>query len=232
LPTTWLRFLEGRPISAAGDLVCQAQKFIQRHALGVGSRHGWYLTAFVAMTVIQSNRLARERTAPVAAERRARLEAETASRTVDFLTDLRSQRPIRGRGNRSPPGVARQGRQGRREPPDHQPALQSRLMVTMGNVYKQLGLYPPAREILQRAVEVREQAADTSGADKSNALDALGDVLRQTSDRKRALEVLTRAVELSRSDPATTEASRASAVNNLGLVLHEMGEHDKAEPLS
>jgi serine/threonine protein kinase/Tfp pilus assembly protein PilF len=230
------RFLEGRPVMARpATWSYQTQKFIQRHALGVGIAVTGvvFLTAFVAMTVIQSNRLARERDRAVAAEQRARLEAETASRTVDFLTGIfEVNDPSEGRGNSvTARELLDKGAKDVVSRLTDQPALQSRLMVTMGNVYKQLGLYPPAREILQRAVEVREQAADTSGADKSNALDALGDVLRQTSDRKRALEVLTRAVELSRSDPATTEASRASAVNNLGLVLHEMGEHDKAEPL-
>ena len=161
------RFLDGRPVLArAATLEYRARKFAQRHALvvAVAATAVVFLVAFVATTIIQSARLARERDRAVAAEQRLRLEAETASRTAAFLSGVfKVNDPSESRG-RSVTALELLDRSAKEigEGLAGQPALQSRLMVTMGNVYKQLGLYESATTLLQQALDVREQTPGTS----------------------------------------------------------------------
>jgi len=230
------RFLDGRPVLARpATLTYRAQKFAQRHTLGVvvGAMVAVFLVAFVTMTIVQSQRLARERDRAIAAEQRARLEAETASRTADFLSGVFSVNdPSESRG-RSVTALELLDRSAKEigEGLADQPALQSRLMVTMGNVYKQLGLFSQATGLLEQAVTVRERAGDSAPLDLSYALDALGDARRMKGALNDAAVVLQRAVDINRQHPDVSRRSAASALNNLGLVRQGLGEFDAAEPL-
>ncbi len=230
------RFLGGRPVMARpATLEYRARKFAQRHALGVAiaAMATLFLVAVVATTVVQSGQLARERDRAVAAEQRARLEADTASRTAAFLSGVfKVNDPSESRG-RSVTAMELLDRSAQEigEGLADQPALQARLMVTMGNVYKQLGLYESAAGLLQQALNVRERTPGIPPRDIADALDALGDVLRYASEGRRAVEVLQRAVDLQRADPSVTPEARASAINNLGLARQELGDYAQARPL-
>ena len=230
------RFLDGRPVKARpATIQYQIRKFVQRHVLGVAVAGTAlvFVAASVATVLIQSARLARERDRAIAAEQRARLEAEAASRTADFLSGVFTVNdPSEARG-RSVTALELLDRSARDigEGLSGQPALQSRLMVIMGNVYKQLGMYDSAKALLEQAVRVREQTPGTTAGDLANALDALGDTLRYAPERTRARDVLRRAVELQRSDASIPPEARASAINNLGLAYQELGEYASAGTL-
>ena len=72
-------------------LTYRTSKFVRRHAVG-GRRGGGSrlitLVAFAGTMAVQSARIARERDRALAAEQRARTEAETAQEGQQFLTGL------------------------------------------------------------------------------------------------------------------------------------------------
>jgi hypothetical protein len=123
-------------------------KFVRRHRLGVAVAAAAVvvLVAFSAMTAVQARRIARERD-------RANQEAAAARQVTDFLVGLfRVSDPGQARGNSvTAREILDKGADRIARELQGQPAVQGRLMSTMGFVYESLGLYDPALVLLEKA---------------------------------------------------------------------------------
>ncbi len=164
---------------------------------------------------------------------RAEAEAETARQTTNFLVDL---------FHVSDPGEARGNQVTAREVLDKgaarietelagQPAVQARLMDTVGTVYMGLGLYREARPLLDGALAKRRQLADVEPEALSESLNHLGDLLTLQAQYDSAEHAYRQsAAELARhpGDPHV-EALLARSLFGLGAALAELGRYDEAE---
>ncbi len=158
------RHLNGRPVLARKDTVrYRVQKFIGRHKLGVSMTVGLFLliSAFGITMAVQANRIARQ-SEDLAFERdRARIEAEKAQQVTAFLTDLfQGSDPTKSQNaSITAREMLDQGAEKVKEELAEQPEVQVELLNVIGGVYRHLGLYPAALEILEDANAIAQ--ADT-----------------------------------------------------------------------
>jgi len=216
------RHLRHEPVLAGPPSVLyRARKFVRRHGFGVGVTAVLLalLVGFAVRERIQSTRIARE--------------AETARQVSDFLVRLfEVSDPSEARGNSvTAREILDRGATEIEETLADRPELQARLMGTMGNVYRNLGLYPEAEELLAQALEGRKRVL---GRNHRETLESRADLVRLYLKQGRydeaeapSLAVLTvRRQTLGAEHPDTL-----TALNDLALVYELQGRYDEAEPL-
>jgi eukaryotic-like serine/threonine-protein kinase len=167
------------------------------------------------------------------AQLRAEHEAATAQQVSDFLVGIfEVSEPGEARGNTiTAREVLDRGADRIRNDLADQPAVQARLMAVMGDVYRQLGLYAAARQLLESAVAAAERAPDPHDAGLSEALRHLGVVYRLQGDAAAAEAPLRRAVEVARARRPVDPAELARSLRSLGGVYIQLGRNSEAEPL-
>jgi tetratricopeptide (TPR) repeat protein len=208
----------------------RTSKFVRRHAVGVGvaAAAAIMLVTFAVVMAVQSARIARERDRALAAEQRARTEAETAQQVSTFLTGLfRSSDPNNSRGATiTAREILDRGAQRIGADLGDKPAVQGRLLQTLGSVYKQLGMYDEAATLMKQSVAAREKA-DPELLEES--LNELGDIERYRGRLAEAEPILNRALELRRKKFGGAHTKVGQTLNNLALVYDEIGRLAEAE---
>ena len=230
------RYLDGLPVLARKDtLRYRAGKFARRHRVAVGAAAflALFLAGLAVTMTVQSARVARERDRALAAEARARTEAETAGRVTDFLVDLFDvSDPSEARGNTiTAREILDRGSARIQGELADQPGVKARLLGTLGRVYSSLGLYPEARPLAEESLRLRrstygEESPETARglADLASVRSALGDFDASDSLYRAAQEVVRRTGGEETMDMANVEAGLAG-------VLHTRGRLEEAGPL-
>src|SRR5262249_35504451 len=145
----------------------RARKFVQRHRVGVAfaALGALMVVGFAGAMALESARIARERD-------RANREATTANRALSFLSDLfEVSAPGEARGNSVTPreildrGAAKIDTQLKDEP-----LIQAKLFMTLGKVYRNLGLADSARSLLEKCLAIRRKLLGESNVDTINAM--------------------------------------------------------------
>ena len=188
---------------------------------------GMLLTSGLAVYALYQRAAAQRETV------RAEAEAATATATTKFLIDLFKV---------SDPGEARGNTITAREMLDKgaarvdaelaaQPAIQARLMDTLGTVYMGLGLYPEARPLLDRAVDRRRQLANIDPIELSTSLSHEGDVLSLQAEYDAAEKAYRDAIRIATSRPGDrkSQAALANSLYGLGTTLAKNGRYGDAE---
>ncbi len=230
------RRLDGLPVLAReATWSYRAARFVARHRVEVagGAVIVALLVAFSGTTWRQSRRLADERDRAFAAERLARTEAATAQRTADFLTELFSvSRPGESRGNTvTAREILDRGAERIRKDLADEPAVQAALMSTMGDVYRRLGLYDPAKTLLEASVDTSRRVLGDRDPQVAASLHNLARVLRDRDELARA-EVLQReAVAIRRSLTDRPPGDLADSLSVLAGIVERRGKTDEAEQL-
>jgi len=203
------RYLRHEPVRArAPTAAYRAGKFIRRHQGGVAAAAA-VLIALIFGLVSATAGMIRAREA----ERVAVREAATANEVTNFLVGVFevgdpgeavgrtiTAHEILGKGAREIDKALSQ-----------QPEVRARLMVTMGKVYTNLGLYSEAEPLLTKAVETSRQVL---GKDHPDTLTAFNDLANLYWYQNRFAEaeplylelVETRGRLLGDEDPATLRA--------------------------
>jgi serine/threonine protein kinase/tetratricopeptide (TPR) repeat protein len=223
------RHLADEPVNAGPpSRRYRMRKFVRRHRTGVLAG----ATALVAILLgIAGTTTGMIRA--VNAERRARLEAETARQVSGFLVGLfEVADPDQARGNTITAreildaGSDRIGRE-----LSGQPQTQARLLGTMGTVYRKLGLYEEAEPKLQRALELRRAVPGVPAADLAAALGDLADLHLDQARYKEAEAAITEALPLIDDTEGAGRLHLASRLTDLGSVYRRQGRFDEADPL-
>ena len=148
------RHLENEPVLASPpSATYRLRKFVRRNRMAVGS------AAVIALTLIGATiGLGVLYARSVASEARATREAETSRQALTFLTGMfEVSNPSEARGETvTAREILDRGAERIELELADQPAIRSTLMASIGDVYRGLGLYQRADELIGSAVTIRE----------------------------------------------------------------------------
>jgi non-specific serine/threonine protein kinase/serine/threonine-protein kinase len=223
------RFLADQPVEARPPSTAyRLRKFVRRNKVGVAAiaAVGLALVAGAAAATVGLVRATR-------AEARARAEAATAQQVSDFLVGLfKVSSPDEARGNVITAreildsGAARVERDLAR-----QPVVQARLMNTIGDVYRELGLYQQARPLLERALATRERVAPSDSIGIAGSLLSIGRLHQWKGQYDEAEKEFRRAMGLAQRADSTHPVLRRT-FTSLADLLRDRGRYAEADSMS
>jgi tetratricopeptide (TPR) repeat protein len=205
--------------------------------------------AFIEASVAKKRRLRRIRRAVVAAlavltvvaagaaylankqRERAQVEAKTSSQVSEFLVNLfRVSDPNQARGNKiTAREVLDKGVDKVQKELKDQPEIQATLMSTMGNVYRNLGLYEQSGPLLEKTVELREKMLGANHPDVASGLHDLSLLRTEEAGYEQALRLAKRALDIYEKAYGPEHALTLKAVKNVGGIYWKMGKFEEAE---
>jgi eukaryotic-like serine/threonine-protein kinase len=225
------RHCAGHPVRARPDTVgYRVSRFVLRNRTLVAA----YLvisgllagfTGLAAYTAFTSRAQARV----IALERdRAQLESEKAEAVAQFLIGLFGANDPNVAAGESLTALELL-EQGERNAAalDDQPAVQTRMLDVMGQVYTRLGRYDRAEPLFRQALQLQRGPAGGPDADLAGVLDRLGNLLQKAGELDEATALLEEAVAV--AAVAGAHRVQADALNDLGLVQYARGDYATAE---
>jgi serine/threonine protein kinase/tetratricopeptide (TPR) repeat protein len=230
------RYLEGMPVKARKPTVgYRAGKFVKRHVVGLGAALAVLvlLVGFAVAMGVQSARVARERDLAQKERATAQKERETAQRVSGFLVDLfKVSDPSEARGNTiTAREVLDKGAAKIATELKDQPEVRATLMDTMGNVYRNLGLYDKAIPLLEDALDTRKAVLGPEHLDVARSMNTLATLLYAKGDFARAEALQRDVLAMRRKLLGNENLEVAKSLNNLGNMLGQRGDYTGAEAL-
>lgn len=199
----------------------RARKYVRRHRAAVAIAAGLVvlLAAFAAVQTVQLRSITRER--------------DRANRITDFMTDMfKVSDPGRARGNQV---TAREILDKAAAQIDsglaHEPDLQTRMMMVMGQVYANLGLYDHAEALYRKAADIRLHRLGPGHDLTLRSQAAVGWMLYRRGRYHDAETQLRQVLEARRRRFGAQDAEALITMSNLGVVLSQEGRNAEAEPL-
>ena len=223
------RYLERKPVSARPDTVAyRSGKFIRRHPIGLSATAAiaLLLVTLATTSVLQARRLERERD-------RAEAGRLTAERVSDFLTglftvvdpnvadsDTVTLRTVLDEGStRALAGLGQE------------PDVRATLAATMGRVYRNLGLYEPARALTDSALAIRRALHAPGDLEIASALHEKAELLYTEGAYDSAVVAHREALTIQRARLGPQHEDIATSINGLAAALDELGELEESERL-
>ena len=224
-----VRYLKHEPVLACPpSTTYRIQKFVKRHRFGVAAAALVVIALLAGISGTTIGLLRAKR-----AERIARQEAESTKQVSDFLVGLfEVSDPSESRGNRVTAreildrGVERIGSELSSQLP-----IRSRLMLTMGRVYRSLGLYEPSARLLQDALQMARKTLGADHPDVSTYELELAWVYLKWNRLDEALPLCRKALATRRKAYGSDNAYTAFAIQVLGTLLRNRGEYTEAKQL-
>lgn len=220
------RYLKHEPISARPDsFTYRASRFMRRNRLAVG------LTTIALIAVIGGV------TGTLLLAHKARLqrdaairERDRANRVTDFVT---------GMFKASDPNETNDKDVSVRQVLDKasgdidtslrkDPEIQSQMMGTIGTVYSNLGLYPEARILLQRAIELGRAANGPEDPGILRDMDHLGFALMEQGKPAEAEKVQRQALEIQRRVLGPDHPDTLGTMTDLAASIEDQGRTAEA----
>jgi len=213
-----------RPASAGYRL----KKYARRHrvAVGVGAGLVMLFAVFSVVQAVQLRRITRERD-------RANRERDRATRITDFMTGMfKLSDPSQARGNSvTAREILDKASNDMGTGLAKDPAVQSQMMQVMALTYANLGLYPRAHELAQRALDSR---LDLLGPNDPKTLDSmaqLGWILDREGHYADAEKRLRQALAGERRILGAEHPFTLETTDHLAVVLEHQGHYDEGEKL-
>jgi tetratricopeptide (TPR) repeat protein len=196
-------------------------------AFSCAAMAGMVVTSGLAVfAVVQRDRAQRQTV-------RAEAEARTAQETTRFLVDLfKISDPSEARGNTVTAREMLDKGAGRVQTElAKEPAIQARLMDTLGTVYTGLGLYPQARPLLDQAVATRRRLPGVDPLDLSDSLSHQATVLQLQAEYDTGEKAYREAIRIDAARPKDRQArvALAASLYGLGTLLDLEGRYAEAE---
>ncbi len=218
------RHLEGLPIAARrGAWSYRAGKLARRYR--------WALAAMVlilASSVVstwQWRRAERERRQAVAERDRSQRVSELMQRLIKSANpDVAQGRELTARE------ILEEGREQLAGVLEQDPELAATLAGTLGDVYRNLGDYDEALELLQRAVHLRRSLHPEGDEKLAVALNDLASAHYYQEDSAAAVRFFRQALEMRRR-VGQEPAAIARGLSNLASALKQQGSWDEAAAL-
>jgi tetratricopeptide (TPR) repeat protein len=223
------RHLDDRPVLAGPpSRAYRMKKLVRRHRAVVAGA----ALAVVAL-VVGAGVAAHQAFRATRAERAARADAETARQVSDFLVQLFEV---------SDPGVAKGDSITARELLDRgadrmheqlagQPLVQARIESVVGEIYRKLGLFEPARPLLEEALETHERELGPLQPETLRSLRALGKLHADLKDHARAEQIFQETLARLDRSGQPHAALEAHVRGELGGILRAKARYPEAEAL-
>ena len=226
------RHLKHEPVLAGPPSAAyRSKKFIRRHRVGVSFAAVLFLVlvGFAVTMTVQAGRIARERDRANDEADRANREAETANRVSEFMVRLFeipdpgeargstiTAREILGRGSE-------QIERGLKD----EPLIRARMMATMGKTYSNLGLFKPARRLLEQSLTIREQHLPPDHPETATNLFDLGILAYYLREYEQALVLGERSLAIRRKVLEPDDPVLAWTLGGLATVHLNRGEREQ-----
>ncbi|MGC2288207.1 MAG: serine/threonine-protein kinase [Candidatus Acidiferrum sp.] len=216
------RYLNHEPVLARpASSGYRLQKYIRRHRVAVGVSAGLVilLAGFAGVQTVQLRRITRER--------------DRANRIAAFTMDMfRVSDPSEARGNTI---KAREILDKASSDIDtglaKDPETQAQMMNVMGKVYDNLGLYPPAESLLQRAIKIRESILGPENLDTLRSKLALAWTYVHEGRYSDAEKLQSEVLQTDRRILGPDNPDTLTAAGNLAATLNFEGHYAQAENL-
>ncbi len=221
--------LAGQPVSARpATFRYRATKFVRRHRAAVAAAALIAATLLAATAATTAGLLRARRAEKLAGE-----EAERASRVTDFLVEMfEVSSPEEARGDRiTAREMLDRGAQRIDEELADQPRTRARLLSTMGDVYRRLGLYPEAEPLLIKSLELARAQLGEAHLETQRAMQVLATYYWYASEHEEAESLLTELIPLRRQTLGDGHPDTVSALKDLADVYWAQGRYEEAEPL-
>jgi len=216
------RHLHNEPVLARpASVAYRARKYVRRHrlAVAVGASLIVLLATFAVIEAVQLRRITRER--------------DRANRITDFMT---------GMFKVSDPGQARGNQVTAREILDKassqidaglvsDPEQQSQMMMVMGLVYENLGLYDRAESLYSKAADNRLQRLGAENDDTLRSQASVGWILYRRGRLPDSESLLRHVVDVRTKRYGPRNRDTMIAMGYLGVVLLDEGHPAEAESL-
>jgi tetratricopeptide (TPR) repeat protein len=239
-----LRYLRDEPITARPPSTqYQLQKFARRHR-GLMTAIAAVLVvllAGVAVSTAQAIRASRAEQAALTDRDRAVAAEATAVAVSDFLTkDLLAQAGANAQaGPNTKPDpdlkvrtVLDRAAAGISERFDKQPLVEAAIQGTIGNTYRDLGIYPEAQTHIQRALDLRRQLLGADHPDTLQAMHDLATLLGAEGKYTDAEPLARKVVETRRRVLGEEHPDTLDSMNALGLLYRYEGRPAEAETVA
>ncbi len=223
------RHLTNQPVMAGPpSTVYRVKKFVLRHKVGVAAAA---LVGLALILGITGTTMGLVRA--IKAEKVARDEAEAARQVSQFLEGLFAvSDPGEARGNTiTAREILDEGAERITNELKGQPLIQARLMVTMGRVYRGLGLYDDARLLLEGALDLRRNELGEEALEVASSQEELGRLLDAIGDYDGALQLYQGALEIREALLGREHPKTGMSVSNLGNLQRQRRNFEEAKPL-
>ncbi|MEL7025531.1 MAG: serine/threonine-protein kinase [Pseudomonadota bacterium] len=210
-----------------------ATKYLRRNAIGLSIAGSAivFLLAFGIREVQLRSAAQTARDAAQEAYAKAELEAETLRQVSDFLVGLfKVSNPGEARGNSvTARELLDRGASRIERSLGDRPAVQTRMMRTMADVYSSLGLYDAASELDEQALEARLATLGSRHPDVADSLSALGSLYRLQARYADSEQAHRRALTIRESIFGLNDPSVAESLNGLAQTQWYLGRSETAE---
>ncbi len=221
------RYLTDEPVLATPpSAIYRAKKFVKRHTVGVTAAAVAVLAlvVFAVTMTVQAGRIAAERD-------RANHEAEAKGQVSDFMKNLFAvSDPSEARGNSITARELLDAGAAKIEQLEDE-RTRTELMETIGDVYRNLGLYPEAEKLLQQALDDRRRLLGDEHPETLASLNSLGFLYWKQARYDEAEQLYLEALETGRRVLGDEHPQVLHTMNNLGIVYRNQFRSDEAEAI-
>jgi len=227
------RYRSGLPVAARGSSFrYRARKFVQRHRPAV-------VAACLVAVALVAGLLTTSWQARRAEQQAARAEAAQAQerRVSSFLEKMLAAANTSWNSKGIKPGaevtvtqVLDAASKQLSKPGEVPPEVEARVLLTLGNSYRSLGLFAPAREALRKALAV-ERGLHARGAELAEIVHSLGIVHYLEGDYGRAILLMRGSLLEERRLAPSEQEDLGPFLNDLAAALWKEGRLGAAEPL-
>jgi len=216
------RYLSHEPVSARpASAAYRARKYVRRHPIGVTVTAGLVLL-LAGFAGTQSFEL-----------RRIRRERDRANRVTGFMEGMfKVSNPSEARGNSI---TAREVLDKASKDIDtglaQDPELQAQMMHVMGDVYRDLGLFPRAQLLFERSADIRRRVLGAENAETLRSIDDLAWILNQEGHAVEAEKLQRETVDTRRRVFGSDNLDTLKSMSNLAWTLDREGHYSEAEKL-
>jgi len=219
------RHLAGMPVGARRDTVgYRASKFVQRHKVGVAASAALAVLAMLAVGFAVAMALQQAKTAR---------ETTKTEEVKDFLVSLfEVSDPDESKGETiTARELLDEGAARVETELADQPEVQAEMMTVVGEIYQKLGLYDPARPLLERALTLRQSLYGPDHLEVAASLVQLGRLYHQRGDYEAADSFYREALDIRQARRSETHLDVAEVLDDLALVRWRQGDYPAADSL-
>jgi tetratricopeptide (TPR) repeat protein len=212
------------------ELTESEQAFVNS-SLARSRRMWWFKRAIAALLVILT--VVAAGTAYMALQERdkAKTEARTAEQVSDFLVELfKVADPSESLGDTiTARELLDRGAMRIETELADQPEVQTSLMNTMGNAYRELGLYDDGIALLEKSLERRREAFGKTHPGVATGALYLAGVYLETGNHAAAEPLVREALAIRKKRFGDSDSSVAYCLNDLGYIMDVTGRDSIAE---